>query len=269
MVSFSRLCLAAAVMGALAPAAFAANLTLTDPSAVSEGAMSTPTTANAAIGAGSWAAPGTTKTEIIISAASLGLGTFTIDDIQSFRWSVNSNHSVDWYLSIYTEPYAGGDRSWYGNRLTFEGLYANNPNFTPGWITFSSAAGTNQVTGYDGNRGGYLGYYGAPTLAQFQAGAIDWDSLAGSGVPSGTTSPIDYGSQVISHFRLSTGSAWATGYTGLLDDFNVTLATGASATVDFEAPRAVPIPAAAYIGMSMLSGLGLYNWRKRKQTAKA
>jgi hypothetical protein len=248
----------AAVVGGAAASADAASYTFTNPSLVSapDGSLASPSTAEAKIGSGSWQANGVSSSEIILTPAMLGLSAFTIDDIKSLSWSVNSSHSADWYVSIYTDPYVGGFKTWYGQRLTFEGLYANNPNFTPGWITFSTDTGTNQVTGNDSNHSGNFGTAGQPTLKDYQDGPING---------------IDYGSQYVNHIRISTATGWASGYTGFLDNFNLELnGTLGSATVDFEAPAAaataVPVPAAAYAGMSMLGAMGFGKWlRKRKQ----
>lgn len=226
----------------------------------------------AAVGAGSWKANGSTKSTIYMTPEMLfGSGaSFTIDDIVSFSWQTNKittgGSAPDWYLTIYTTPDdESDDASWYGRRLTFEGLYANNFS-TPAstWNTYQTGTGTNQVTMYDGNRGGNLGFYGAPTLADIQAGPIDWDQVPGSGVVSSDS--IDYGAESVKFIAIETGSGWANGFTGNLDAFSIQVGGSINSTtlVDFEA---VPEPSGIALASTALVGAAGYAIRRKRRSA--
>jgi len=264
MVMQLRRMMPALVVGLIAAHAGAATLVANDPSAV-DGAPAVGDPSLAAVGNGSWQAGGVAKTSVYLTPELLfGSGaSFTVNDITDFSWQTNKTTSggsaPDWYLTIYTTPdTVNDDASWYGRRLTFEGLYANN-FATPAntWNTYQTGAGTNQVTAYDGNRGGNFGFYNAPTLADLQAGAIDWDQVANSGVAS--SSPIDYGAEQVLFIVLETGSGWANGFTGNLDAFSISVAGSIndSTLVDFE-----PVPEPASLGLLAAGGLMLARRRR-------
>ena len=240
------------------------NIVLDQTAATSVGAVGT--NAKSLIGSGSWQANGTSKISIYFTPDSLfGAGTsFGISDINAFSWNTNKPNGggsdPDWYLTIYTTPdNANDDSSWYGRRLTWEGLYANNLSQPANqWNQWSTTPGTNQVTMYDGNRGGNYGFYGGPTLAVVQAGAIDW----GSYPTSGTSDIVDYSSETVKYIVLETGSGWASGFTGYLDAFSMSLNDGSAVTVDFEG-AVIPAP-----GAMLLGGLGisLVGYLRRRHT---
>jgi hypothetical protein len=79
----------------------------------------------------------------------------------------------------------------------------------------------------------------------------------------------DYTGEALQYFSFQTGSAWAAGFTGLLDGLTITLSNGQVGTVDFEnALSVVPLPTAAWGGVSGLVGLaGFGAMRRRRQQA--
>ena len=163
---------------------------------------------------------------------------FTVGDIQSITYhtvnGADNPSDVDFYLLIYTEPYVGGDASWYGNRLNAEPLYSNSYVAPSAWVwnTWTTDAGTNQLTFFDSNHCDNLGFYGGPTLQDLTGGSITWSSYAGAGAGADTT-PIDYASQVVKYLNFSTGSGWAA-FHGYIDGITVALTNGDSYVIDLE-----------------------------------
>jgi hypothetical protein len=256
----------------VASVAQAATLTVTDPvpfAAASSTSAAVPSTAEAKIGNGSWQANGVSKSSIGFSPADLGFASsITLADIESMSFSTfkstTGGSAPDWYLTVYTAPPAAPNAtnnngsSWYGLRMTWEGLYANNfSNPANQWNTFSTDAGTNQLTMHDSNTTNF-GFYGGPTLDVINgaSGVVDWSTYP----TSGSTATFDYDESPIMAFVLETGSGWASGFDGYLDDFNVSLVGGASATVDFEV---VPEPSTYALGALAISGVVCFRRRRR------
>jgi hypothetical protein len=172
------------------------------------------------------------------------LGTFTIDDIASLQFStkkalpIPSTPELDFFMAIYTNPYAGGFGSWYGQRLNSEPMYYNGYNAPYNqWSTYKTDAGANQMTFFDSNHS-IPGFYGAPTLNDIQNGLINFSGTApywaaGSG--------IDYGSQTVKTISVSTGSAWNASMVSYLDDIEITLKNGNKLIIDLEDQYPAPI----------------------------
>ncbi len=192
-------------------------------------------------GAGSWSKLSVSpKADAYIDVATTFGTSFTIDQIASVQYHTKSDvlnpSGTDFFLLFYTQPYVGGFASWYGQRLTAEPYLTNGyvPQVPGSWSVWNSNAGANQLTFNDANHSGNQGFYSAPTLADVQAGAIDWSAL-GSNPTAGSASggAIDYGPQTVKFLSFQTGSGWAS-FRGWLDDVTVTLTNGDVYVLDME-----------------------------------
>jgi hypothetical protein len=191
------------------------------------------------------------------SSTEQGLGQLTISSLSSLSFSTfntTGGSTPNWYLIVYTAPYAGGEASWYGNRLVLEPYLANGlANPANQWVTWSTAAGANQLTICDTGGGppptsGNLGFYGQPTLANIQSGPITWSTLSSGG----SSTPINYANMNIEGIVLSTGSGWAAGFTGMVDDVNINSTPG---NVQFDL-ESVPEPTTMIAGALLLLPFG-------------
>uniref|UniRef100_A0A832I3Y7 T9SS type A sorting domain-containing protein n=1 Tax=Eiseniibacteriota bacterium TaxID=2212470 RepID=A0A832I3Y7_UNCEI len=198
-----------------------------------------PSTARAFTGSGSWyELYPSTKFELYVDVAAQFGTSFTIDQIASITYHTNNNatnpSNVDFYLLLYTQPFVGGDASWYGRRLTAEPYLANGfvPPTAGVWNAYSTSAGANQLTFFDSNHCGNFGFYGAPTLADLQAGPITWNAWP-TNLGSGDGVPFDYGAQSVRLLSFQTGSGWAA-FEGWLDAITVNLTNGDSYVIDLE-----------------------------------
>ena len=201
----------------------------------------TSSTAAQFTGAASWHKqyPGAKAESYIDVAATFGT-TFTVGQIASVSYHtlapVVNPSGVDFTMLFYTQPFVGGDASWYGRRLTSEpylsnGYVAQVPN---AWSTWKTGAGANQLTFYDSNHCGNQGFYGSPTLANLGSGPIDWAAWPGNPTAgSATGGAIDYASQPVKFLSFQTGSGWAS-FNGYLDAITVTLTNGDVYVLDLE-----------------------------------
>src|ERR1035437_7945791 len=109
------------------------------------------------IGTGAWQnnqEASTGKMELYLPLTSLG--SFTIDNIASLEFSTQkvlpAGSNLDFFWTIYTNPYTGGYANWYGQRLTSEPMYYNGYNAPYNvWTSYQTAAGANQMTFFDSN----------------------------------------------------------------------------------------------------------------------
>ena len=200
---------------------------------------------------GSWQAPGSgAKQESYIAASALFAESVTLNDIASISYWTNkpgTAAAVDWTFIMYTAATGTGDEApWYHTRLNSEPYFTQTPAVASNtWHAWSTNDPTNPMLFYDQGRSGNYGTYTDPTLATLQAGPVTW--------ANSTTYDYRTSSDVVSLFSLQTGSAWNTGFTGLVDGLTVTLKNGDVGIVNLEA---VPLPAAVWGGMMLLGALG-------------
>ncbi len=174
----------------------------------------------------------------------------TIGELASISYWTNKStgHSgsdpADWYLAVYTEvnnslPNHG---SWYGKRINSEPYFAQALTETPGtWTQWTSSGPTNKLRFYDSTNNLYFGSYSDGFLADLTSGSLANEKI-----------------QLIS---MQTGSAWANGFTGLLDGLRIETSNGDIGQVNFEA---IPEPAFFQMGALIgMSGLGLLRLRRR------
>lgn len=234
------------------------------------------TTSQAMIGSGAWQANGISASQYYLyyngsTATQHGLGQLKVSDLASLNFSTFGVAGTDpnWFLQIYTTPYTGGEASWYGNRLNMEPYLANNLGSTPAnqWNTWSTASGPNQLTVNDtGGMSGNYGYYGQPTLADIQNGAINWSTLNS---PGAVDKSIDYSQMDILGIVLSTGSGWAKGFNGLVDNVQIDAGAKGSVTYDLEGAAVVPEPSTYVSGALLLLPFGLSTLRMMRKSRKA
>lgn len=197
---------------------------------------------------GSFGSGGLTKSDMYFPAELLFPGrALTVGEIASMSYWTKKGPThvsvdVDWYLALYTKPYAGDKStpSWYGDRYGAEPYYSvgiNAPVNT--WNKWNTAGGTNQLRFFEstqGAPGANFGSYTDPDWASFRS------SFALSGMPRA--------SQEILYISLQTGSAWAAGFTGKLDGLTITLTDGSTATVNFEADEDNIAPVVTNVAVS-------------------
>ncbi len=210
----------------------------------------------------SWQQSSDTKGELYIQASSLFSSAVTIADIASISYWTNKGTTAadpDWALYLYTAATGTGDSaSWYHSRLNAEPYLTGTAAVTPGtWHQWSTNDSTNPLRFYDVNRdGGIYGTYTDPTLANLQAGPVNW--------PSGSQN-VDYSNEVVNLFSLQTGSGWSTGFTGLVDGLTITLNNGDIANVNLEA---VPEPASLLVWSLLgVTVSGACWWRRGRRSA--
>jgi len=231
------------------------------------------TTSQAAIGTGAWQANGTAVSQYYLyananSSTEQGIGQLTIGSLTSLSFETyntpaQAGSNPNWYLIIYTAPYAGGEASWYGNRLILEPYLSQNLN-NPGnqGVTWSTGSGVNQLTVNDSALSGNLGSYTQPTLANIQSGPINWHTYTG-----GSSTPVNYSDMDIEGIVLSTGNPWANGFNGLVDNVNINSTQG-NVQFDLEATP-VPEPTTTVAGALLLLPFGATTLRMLRKSRKA
>lgn len=203
----------------------------------------TPTTAQFHAGSGSWQKVyPSAKFETYISPdVTFGAPLF-VSDIASITYHTRNHASaspLEFYSIIYTRgpgspPYAHG---FYEQRLNAEPYlktvqpYVQTYDVWNAWTT----GGADPLTWTDHNNAGNAGFYNAPTLAQIQAGPINWSTWPGNPT-AGTASatPINYAAQRVLYLSFQTGSGWSL-FDGTIDDITVALTNGDSYVIDLEA----------------------------------
>jgi hypothetical protein len=184
---------------------------------------------------GSFQSQGTVKSDIGVTSQALFGRDVALGEIASMSyWTKTNNTHVavpgDWYINIYTNPYAGdaSSSSWYGDRIGTEPYYSVNltdPINT--WNKWSTDGSVNQLRFFestDGAAGANFGAYTDPVWSDFVTG----NALSGQ----------PYATRTVLKFTLQTGSGWVAGFTGKVDGLTVTLTDGSVGTVNLEADLA-------------------------------
>ncbi|MCX5660073.1 MAG: hypothetical protein NTW19_10170 [Planctomycetota bacterium] len=248
-----RVAAAILAMGVTAGAAQAASLTATDvdiANTFGDGTTSAP-----GFGTGSLQQIPGPKAEYYVDANTLFGHSVAVKEIDSISyWTKKDSGSVDWYLAIYTAQQgdAGDMGSFYRSRLEAEPS-ESGAGYTPGaWTQWSTNDATNPLKFNDQPRTGT--FNAGPTLAEIQAGSVDWNASVGQGPSS-----WDYNDEEVSLFSLQTASGWAGGFDGFVDGLTVTLKSGEVGTVNFEPSIvAVPVPASVVtglVGLAIVAGI--------------
>jgi hypothetical protein len=195
-------------------------------------------TAQSTLGGGSWyELYPSAKAELYVSPLNdLGVA-FTVDDILSVSYrtyNIANAVPVEFFLAIYT---AGTAHGWYEQRINAEPYLKNAPAYSPvlgSWMTWSTS-GPGELTFTDHNNAGNAGFYGAPTLADIQAGPINWSTWPGNPTSgSASVTPIDYGAQSVFLLSFQTGSGWAA-FESHIDEIVIDLVGGDTYIIDLEA----------------------------------
>lgn len=181
---------------------------------------------------GSFKSGGLTKSDMYFPPEVLfNRSDVTIGEIESMSyWTKKGTlHTVDprdWYMAIYTKPYAGDASSatWYGDRIGSEPYFSdsiNDPIST--WNQWSTDGPDNMLRFFEstaGAPGATFGSYTDPFWSDF---------IAANGL-----SGHPRAAQQVLYFSIQTGSAWAAGFTGQLDGLRIELTDGSVATINFE-----------------------------------
>jgi|GEM_PF-3599145 len=217
------------------------NLTITPTSTVYDGNHVVGVLADAAPGYSnsSLRSDGVAKTDMYFTPESLFSRQVTLGDVASISYwtKKGSTHTVtpaDWFLNIYTKPYAGQlptSSSWYGTRIGTEPYFASNlSDPANSWNKWATSAATNQLRFYESTYG-YFGSYTDPDFATFKAGT----SLTGARGPG-----VAYATQPILYFSPQTSSNDAATFTGQIDGLRIQLSDGSIANINFEADNTAP-----------------------------
>jgi len=184
---------------------------------------------------GSWQANATIagqKSEYYISPQALFGRDVTIGEISSIGYFTKKNtthtaDAADWYINIYTMPDANlpVHGTWYGNRIGSEPYFSENlVDLCNTWNQWVTAAGqNNRLRFFDSTNNQYFGSYT-------------------DGFLSDLTGNTAYNNQKILSFSVQTGSAWANGFTGLVDGLSIELTSGDIGRVNFVATSFCPEP---------------------------
>ena len=162
-------------------------------------------------------------------------GSFTIDEIDYIKFATKKGTDgtqPDFFVKLYTVPDGTDDKaSWYGYRLNAEPYFSNNLNAPANqWNEWHTSSATNELTFFDQPVTGSYGWTtGQPTLANLQAGSIDWNSY----YTANPVTNIDYGAEQVKFITLGTGSGWNSTFDGLLDQIIISV-NGTVVTWDLE-----------------------------------
>jgi hypothetical protein len=186
---------------------------------------------------GSIRATGFPKAELYFKPSDLFGHAVTLGDVARMSyWTKKGTTHVDdvydWYLAIYTKPYAGQASGWYGARIGAEPyLAASLVETAAAWNLWSTDGQFDQLRFFESTYG-YYGSYTDPSWSDFVAGS----SLVGTH----TSTSVPYGAQEILYFSVQTASS-ATGFDGQLDGVRVELKDGTVVVIDMQPSPTVPV----------------------------
>lgn len=158
---------------------------------------------------------------------------FTIDDIQRIAYysRIPSIGPFDFYALLYTQQDFEDDTGlFYGYRLWSLPTHARDLQIeADSWNLWSTDVGPNQLPFHDhAKQPAWEDFDRQPTLQELQAtDAFDWSTLEG-----GTSTAIDYGSEVVRYFGIHTDGDW--NEVGCLDSVTIELIDGRALTFDLE-----------------------------------
>lgn len=151
-------------------------------------------------------------------------GVPTLGDIRSIEYDtkkLGDANSPDWYVQIYTMPYAGSPGStWYGNRIQSEPYLALNKSAPAGdWNTWSTDPGVNELQWGDSSSGDFGAKQGA------------WSTLQTTELLGSSTET--YAEQEILYFTIGTASGWGQAFTGEIAPIKVNWTNGCQTIIHF------------------------------------
>lgn len=190
---------------------------------------------------GSLRSDGVAKTDMYFTPEGLFGRSVAVGEVarMSYWTKKGTTHTMDvadWFLVIYTKPYAGQARAanFYGVRLGCEPYFAINltdPANT--WNNWKTDGPTNQLRFYESTTGAFGANFGTYTDP-------DWlTRIAGTSLFGPDGGGAAYAPQPILYFSVQTGSATAAGFTGKLDGYRIELFDGSVANINFEATNQV------------------------------
>lgn len=180
---------------------------------------------------GSFASDGIAKTDMYLTPESLFGRSVTIGEVASMSYwtkkgTTHTADIVDWFLNIYTRPYAGDVSSptWYGDRIGAEPYFAINLNDPANtWNQWSTGGVMNRLRFFESTQGAPGATFGTYTDP-------DWATLITGNALSGQP----YAGHAILYFSIQTGSCCAAGFTGKVDGLSILLTDGSVANINFE-----------------------------------
>jgi hypothetical protein len=205
------------------------------------------------------------KSQIYVDPAALFGHSITVGQIASMSYFTNkpgASNTFDWSLYVYTNFIVGGTDNtgtFYQSRLTAEPLYSNPPSVPANtWHQWSTNDPNSPLKFYDAARSGAQGTASDPTLAQLQngGGSFTWP----------TNISHNYNNEVVKYLSFQTGSAWAAGFNGLLDGFDIRLSNNETGAINFEAVP-VPVPSPVWAGLVLLAGLAAFKFPRKASIA--
>ncbi|GAB3672181.1 PEP-CTERM sorting domain-containing protein [Salinisphaera aquimarina] len=224
---------------------------------------------------GSFQANGSTRTEINIGANELfGGSPVTIGDLAALSFWTNQapqSTPVNWYVNVYTLKDDLNDDGFYGRRLNFEPIYADNRNEQDNvWTQWSTDGTENRLRVFDANRGDsgpVFGTHTDPFLSDLTSGPVNWSDYSSAYEDA----LVDYRDEEISYISIATGSGWADGFSGLIDGFGIDWRDGNgglnSSSINLEAaggaPVGVPEPSTWVFALLVFLGLGYAATKRR------